>query len=385
MGPAVKVKLGQLVARVDERSPRLLIGRDLRCGLVSEDTSVSRRHAEIFLANGKLYIRDLGSANGTWVNGQAVVEQPAQLRAGQEVFIGQLPLQVGWLGPGGGETMVGRLPAELKKFIAEKEKNPDAAPPWAPPPLSQEQVLGVGGAAGPAPAQLTYRREGRNSNGALLIALPGDTFSNAGPIEGHVEYTALDNETVSSIILELVEHYKGEPKGGHVWDRVLVRQGPWKSEKGDVLGMPFQLRVPPGTSVTGGSVSWELRGLVDIAWAFDVQADAPITMRNIDAERLRDAMGAIDYRVIEVESEPMGQRFEVRFQPPPSMPADVTEVVLEAEYLGSDLKVELRVKRGKLRSKRKGEITFALTQLRTATLAHVSQYLQEQVEVLRLG
>lgn len=44
-----------------------LIGRGAQCDIVIADTSVSRRHAELVARGGGYAVRDLGSANGTWV------------------------------------------------------------------------------------------------------------------------------------------------------------------------------------------------------------------------------------------------------------------------------------------------------------------------------
>ncbi|WP_420996714.1 FHA domain-containing protein [Cupriavidus sp. 30B13] len=49
---------------------------------------LSRRHARIFSEDGAAYIADLGSKNGTTVNGAAVAQQPARLRDGDELRFG---------------------------------------------------------------------------------------------------------------------------------------------------------------------------------------------------------------------------------------------------------------------------------------------------------
>jgi len=55
----------------------------------AETVSVlSRRHARIFAEDGAVYVADLGSKNGTRVNGDAVAQQPAMLRDGDEVSFG---------------------------------------------------------------------------------------------------------------------------------------------------------------------------------------------------------------------------------------------------------------------------------------------------------
>ena len=48
------------------------IGRDPSCSMCLDDDGVSRKHALLFEHNGQLALRDLGSANGTRVNGEPV-------------------------------------------------------------------------------------------------------------------------------------------------------------------------------------------------------------------------------------------------------------------------------------------------------------------------
>jgi hypothetical protein len=68
------------------------IGRSSSCDLVLTDDAVSRRHAEIALRGGICVIRDLGSCNGTLVNGRAV--QRARLRRGDELQLGETFIRV---------------------------------------------------------------------------------------------------------------------------------------------------------------------------------------------------------------------------------------------------------------------------------------------------
>ncbi|SOF00045.1 FHA domain-containing protein [Burkholderia sp. OK233] len=51
-------------------------------------TRLSRRHARIFTEHGAVYVADLGSKNGTTLNGTAVRQAPARLRAGDELCFG---------------------------------------------------------------------------------------------------------------------------------------------------------------------------------------------------------------------------------------------------------------------------------------------------------
>lgn len=81
---------GSLVGEETERwlTGQLMVGRDPACDIVLDDPSVSRRHARVFLAEGGVYLEDLGSQNGTMVNG-AAIHMPCQLRSGDELAAGE--------------------------------------------------------------------------------------------------------------------------------------------------------------------------------------------------------------------------------------------------------------------------------------------------------
>lgn len=70
----------------------LRIGRGSGCDLVLADDSVSRRHAEIALRGGICAVRDLGSCNGTYVNGRPITR--ARLRRGDELQLGETVLRL---------------------------------------------------------------------------------------------------------------------------------------------------------------------------------------------------------------------------------------------------------------------------------------------------
>lgn len=403
----LQLQLDSSKTELSNTNPRVFIGRDDRsCGLVSQNASISRRHAEIFMQGGATYIRDLGSSNGTWVNGAPVGAQPISLAPGQTIYVGQMPLQVEWVGGGGGATMMAMsIPPELKAMMEAHHAKAMAgnAGPIAPVATSPSGVgvasssaqfaavsapkeagdIGVGGSVAPLPAEYVYRRQGSNNNGVLLIALQRDTYCNNSVMEGFLEFTATDNETVASIIVELVEvHSKGHKKG-HVWDRVLVRQGPWKTKKGDVLPMPFKLRIPPGTSISGKDCYWEVRGYVDINWAFDVSATSAITMRNTDIERIRDSLGALDYRVVNLESAPLGQRFRTTFQPPAQLKKKLklNDIIMTFEYLGTNMKILLHLDK-RWRLDKKTEFLIDLDKLRKSSQQEITQHFEQQIGVM---
>jgi signal transduction histidine kinase/pSer/pThr/pTyr-binding forkhead associated (FHA) protein len=66
------------------------VGRDSSSSIRLVDTEVSRRHAEFRLVDGAWHLVDVGSANGSFVNGQAVTDAP--LQPGDKIQIGQTVL-----------------------------------------------------------------------------------------------------------------------------------------------------------------------------------------------------------------------------------------------------------------------------------------------------
>lgn len=72
---------------IDLASARVTLGRESRNDITIPDINVSRTHAEISLSpQGAWVITDLGSTNGTYVNGRAVASQP--LNEGDHIAIG---------------------------------------------------------------------------------------------------------------------------------------------------------------------------------------------------------------------------------------------------------------------------------------------------------
>jgi diguanylate cyclase (GGDEF)-like protein len=77
-------QLGEVFSLASERT--LLIGRRDDCDVPIRDDGVSRRHAELVVKGTSATLRDLGSANGVWVDGQRTDE--AKLEDGSRFQIG---------------------------------------------------------------------------------------------------------------------------------------------------------------------------------------------------------------------------------------------------------------------------------------------------------
>src|ERR1051325_11142464 len=78
---------GQQKFDVRDGAP-MLVGRAPTCDVPVFDPTISRRHAELSLVPGGVEIVDLGSSNGTFVNGDRVTKATA--RGGDVVTFGKV-------------------------------------------------------------------------------------------------------------------------------------------------------------------------------------------------------------------------------------------------------------------------------------------------------
>jgi len=92
-----------------------IIGRRQECDLCIPLMIVSRRHCELNQDKERLKIRDLGSRNGTFINGRRVDE--AEVKAGDKVQIGPLTFTV----------QIDQQPAELTTSDMEILQPPEHA------------------------------------------------------------------------------------------------------------------------------------------------------------------------------------------------------------------------------------------------------------------
>jgi predicted component of type VI protein secretion system len=63
------------------------VGRERTAGVYLDDKTLSREHTKFYLENGKLFVRDLESRNGTYLNGQ-LIKNTQPLKAGDRVKVG---------------------------------------------------------------------------------------------------------------------------------------------------------------------------------------------------------------------------------------------------------------------------------------------------------
>jgi len=91
-GPALVVRAGG--GRAGEtfapKGERTTVGRSPDCGIFLDDVTVSRRHAVLLQRDGRWFVEDQGSLNGTFVNRRRV--EVAELSDGDELQVGKYRL-----------------------------------------------------------------------------------------------------------------------------------------------------------------------------------------------------------------------------------------------------------------------------------------------------
>jgi pSer/pThr/pTyr-binding forkhead associated (FHA) protein len=69
------------------------VGRAATCSITIDDTYASQLHARLFQRDGALHVEDLGSTNGTYVNGRKV-DTPLPIKPGDKVKVGATVFEV---------------------------------------------------------------------------------------------------------------------------------------------------------------------------------------------------------------------------------------------------------------------------------------------------
>jgi len=112
---------------------QLTIGRDSTNGVAINDAEVSRKHARLMFQGGKYVLEDLGSTNGTFVNGQRLAG-PIVLKSGDVISLGeQIVLMYDAIAADAGATV-----AVPRRAVQQAAPPPPmySSAPVAPPPAA---------------------------------------------------------------------------------------------------------------------------------------------------------------------------------------------------------------------------------------------------------
>ena len=99
------------------KSATVTVGRDDECTVRVPEASISRKHCELAIEGERARVKDLGSSNGTYVNGDRV----------KEVFLG--PGDILTIGRVNFRVQIDGEPAEIEPFQAIGANQATGAPP----------------------------------------------------------------------------------------------------------------------------------------------------------------------------------------------------------------------------------------------------------------
>jgi pSer/pThr/pTyr-binding forkhead associated (FHA) protein len=133
-------------------APEIIIGRDASNVIAINDAEVSRKHAKLSLQNSVYEIQDLGSTNGTFINGQRITGSQ-ELKPGDTVTLGENIVLMYETAFDPNATVVSST--QVPKIVAPLQKPaPAPAPrpvtgPVAPPSTAPVEVFTSQPPAGP--------------------------------------------------------------------------------------------------------------------------------------------------------------------------------------------------------------------------------------------
>jgi predicted component of type VI protein secretion system len=167
---------------------KYVIGRGEGCHLRPASQAISKRHCSIEVRDGKCYLEDLNSTNGTFINDEQLKGE-REIRDGDMVKIGPLDFVVRLIVAA---PVAAAAPTPAPALAAAVPSAPAAAAPAAPPPAKPK----------PAPPPQVevpthVEKEAKKPTTPARSAPP--TPSN------------LDDDTIGSMLLDLDEGAKPEP------------------------------------------------------------------------------------------------------------------------------------------------------------------------------
>ena len=202
--------------------PQFLIGRDTQCHLRPASQAISKRHCGILVRDGKVYVKDFGSTNGTTVNEELIkdseiaVVNGASLKLGPLDFIIQIELRApnpdGTPLPTASPETAAALAAVKAVTGAAKAPSRDATPN----PMRTSKPAG----SKEAPA-LTGSKEAKPVSPPAKPA--GDTIPATSSLDAT---TDADHDHIAAMLLGMEDDSQPVPDGSTVTDApILDEQG----------------------------------------------------------------------------------------------------------------------------------------------------------------
>jgi pSer/pThr/pTyr-binding forkhead associated (FHA) protein len=154
-----------------------LIGRDPDCQLRPASPAISKHHCKIAIRDGQVYVSDMGSTNGTEVNGAIITDEVVVVH-GTKLKVGPLEFNFDIRLPQRKSDST-PLPEQLKVLTPSLEAFAAAVGPAANPAAAKAPAASAAPAPKPAPAAAKPKsaHEDADDAAALLLGMDDDNSS----------------------------------------------------------------------------------------------------------------------------------------------------------------------------------------------------------------
>ena len=252
-------------------SGRLTLGRGDDASVVIDDAEISRAHAVLHATDAGLEIEDLGSLNGTWVNGERISGRKL-LVAGDQLKLGETKAEV-LAAPGRAPTRLASTPIEAKDELRPVSilfADIVGSTPLAERLAPEDYAALIGGC-------IDRMCRAVEQFGGVIDAYMGDGIAAFFGFPAAAEDDADRAATAALTLVEAIEDYAEEVRGTWTMPELRVRVGVnsgkvavgvvGSAERhpvalGDTMNVAARLQgsAAPGTIVIGGATERKLRG-----------------------------------------------------------------------------------------------------------------------------
>jgi pSer/pThr/pTyr-binding forkhead associated (FHA) protein len=190
--------------------PQFVIGRDPQCQLRPASAAISKRHCAVMVRGSQVFVRDFGSTNGTFVNGE-LVQGEVELHDGDKLKVGPLEFTVGLEVATTPKAAAKPAPAATATDAKGGGESVDMAGPPSEGPTSDniaDLLLDDGG----APAQSTLDTAESVPEGSTIMEMPA-TGKPGAPGAKPPAKTVLGSGNTSSAAAEILRKYQRRPRG----------------------------------------------------------------------------------------------------------------------------------------------------------------------------
>jgi predicted component of type VI protein secretion system len=158
-------------------TPQFVIGRDPQCQLRPASSAISKRHCALLVRGGRVFVRDFGSTNGTFVNDQ-LVQGEVEIHDGDRFKVGPLDFTVALETTPAAKPAAAAAASATKPAAASVSEDDDAvdlgakAAPTDGPASDKMAALLLGGEDGASAEATNQTQDHPVPDGSTVVELP---------------------------------------------------------------------------------------------------------------------------------------------------------------------------------------------------------------------